>query len=320
MSNIKGKKISFVVGEFPSLGTWVLDQALYLQEQGADIEIFAFLPGEKSGVSRKFYDSNLKSKIRYLTMPENKIIRILWAIPKAFKILFKNPKSFFRAFDFYRYGRQAASLQLLFWVEPFLDKNPDLIHCHFGKVAVNFLEIRHILNLKQKIVTSFYGQDVSKVFRVKSRDYYDELKKVSSAFIVMSADMKRRVVEYGFPEKKVHILPVGIELKDSVFKSRTPHFGPVKIVSVGRFVEKKGFDDILRALKIVKERLGDVFNCIIVGGGPLEDHLHRLADDSNLGNLVDWRRVVPIQKVRTLFTEMDFFVQPSKTAADGDME
>src|SRR5207302_10786205 len=51
-----------------------------------------------------------------------------------------------------------------------------------------------------------------------------------------------------------------------------PGTGPVHVLSVGRLFEKKGFDDLIRAISELVGRGRDV-TCEIVGEGPLGDSL-----------------------------------------------
>jgi len=235
--------------------------------------------------------------------------------------LIKNPGALFKALNFFKYGRNAFSLKLVFWAEPFLDKKFDLYHCHFGPIANKFLIVKEILRLQGKIITSLLGYDVSSVIKEKGVKVYDRLKRESSSFIVMSNNMKERVIAYGFDEKKLKILPISIDVDSYPFKERTLDSGePVQLVSVGRFVEKKGFDDLLRALAIVKEKTKKKFVCNIIGGGRLESELLALTDKLNLHDVVLYKGFMKLEEIIQYFLKVHLYLQPSKTATDGDME
>jgi colanic acid/amylovoran biosynthesis glycosyltransferase len=209
----------------------------------------------------------------------------------------------------------------LFWIEPFIGKKFDLAHCHFGTVANNFLIIKKILGLRQKIVTTFYGYDASRVFKENRSDYYDELKKESSLFFAMSNNMKERLVAQGFENKKIKVLPVSIDLQSYPYKERKSHDGePVNIISVGRFVEKKGFDDLLRALAIVKQKSRKAFKCYIIGNGMMKDELYALTEQLKLNDIIEYKGSMNMEAIIAYFRDMHLFVQPSKTARNGDME
>src|SRR5205814_7640499 len=140
-------------------------------------------------------------------------------------------------------------------IEPFIGKKFDLVHCHFGPVANKYLLVKDILNLDVPLVTTLYGFDVSAYFKQCPPNIYDRLKRECELFFVMSDNMKQRVLARGFPENKVKVHPVSINVDSYPFSERKCRSdGVVEIASVGRFVEKKGFDDLLRALSIVRRR------------------------------------------------------------------
>jgi colanic acid/amylovoran biosynthesis glycosyltransferase len=137
----------------------------------------------------------------------------------------------------------------------------------------------------------------------------------------MSTDMKRRVLERGFPEDKVEVLPVSIDVETYPFSLRTlARDERVELISVARFVEKKGLDDLLNALSLVKARTSKPFHCSIVGDGPLEADLRALRSTLALEDTVEFLGSLPVEDVIDRFPAMHLMVQPSKTAHDGDME
>ncbi len=327
--NIELKKnkrlgVAFVVGSFPEISeTFIINQVADLLRRGTDVNVFSLKYGNTENISERYYEHSMKDRCLYLSMPENLLRRFFVALPKAISILVRRPRVFFRIFNIKKYGKNSLSLKILFWVYPFVGRENDfdLIHCHFGTVANKFLVINEILGWDKKIIVTFYGYDVSHIFKDKPSDYYDNLKKIGSLFFVMSQNMKERVVSYGFPEEKVEVLPVSIDVPAYDFKERTKkETGELKIISVGRFVEKKGFDDLLKAIAIVKEKINKKITCDIVGGGEMENELRNLTLQLGLEENVNFKGYMKIEDIIKLFEEKDVFIQPSKTARNGDME
>ncbi|MFN6946986.1 MAG: glycosyltransferase [Cytophagaceae bacterium] len=315
-------KVAFVIGKFPVVSeTFIINQISGLLDRGIDVEIFAFQKGDRENISDKFYTYDMIHKTHYLNMPGNYVSRFFFGIKKAIHIFYVNPLLFLKIFNLKKYRRSALSLQLLFWIEPFLNKKFDLVHCHFGTVANNFLIIHDILKLKQKMVTTFYGYDASVVFNRYPTNYYEKLKDKCSLFFVMSYNMKKRLIEQGFQESKIKVLPVGIDVDSYPFKERSYRDGdPIRIISVGRFVEKKGFDDLLRALAIVKSKTKKPFTCSIIGDGPLREELFSLTKRLNLQDVIEYKGYMKIEDIVKHLFDAHVFVQPSKTARNGDME
>ena len=315
-------KIAFVVGEFPVVSeTFIINQVADLEDREISAAIFSFDYGSEENISERYFKHQMKDKVKYLKMPKNKLARIIKAIPLFFKILFSKPGVLLKIFDFKKYGQEAWSLKLLFWCAPFIGREFDIIHCHFGSIANRFLIIKDILGIKSKLVVSFYGYDVSMLPKQKGNDYYQRLIKEGDWFLVMSENMKERVTALGFASEKIEVLPVSIDVDNYPYKERNLNQdNSVNIFSVGRFVEKKGFDDFIRAMAIVKEKTNRPVSVEIVGGGPLEEELKSLTNKLNLEDTITYSGYMKIEEVIDKFLTKDLFVQPSKTAADGDME
>ena len=93
---------------------------------------------------------------------------------------------------------------------------------------------------------------------------------------------------------------------------------PVRLVSVGRAVPKKGYDDLLTALAGLPSALH--WRLVHVGGGPLLDRLKRQARRLGLASRIEWRGAQPHDAVLASYRESDLFVLASRTAPDGDRD
>jgi glycosyltransferase involved in cell wall biosynthesis len=91
---------------------------------------------------------------------------------------------------------------------------------------------------------------------------------------------------------------------------------PVRLLSVGRFQPKKGFDVLLRALALVRHHV--VLS--LVGYGPEEQRLRRLTRTLQLEDRIRWVGQVDHLAVRSLLRENDLFVLASRIARDGDRD
>jgi glycosyltransferase involved in cell wall biosynthesis len=93
---------------------------------------------------------------------------------------------------------------------------------------------------------------------------------------------------------------------------------PVTILSVGRAVPKKGYDDLLAALALLPAGLHWRF--VHIGGGALLPELRRQAEQLGLSDRIDWRGAKPQEAVLASYREADIFVLASRIAADGDRD
>ncbi|MCR9165178.1 MAG: glycosyltransferase family 4 protein [Nannocystaceae bacterium] len=125
----------------------------------------------------------------------------------------------------------------------------------------------------------------------------------------------------GARELDEHRLPVvrcGVDVSEfSPPASRPP--GPIRIVTVGRLIEKKGFDLLLHALAKQPADM-PAFQCTIMGGGEEAQALESLRDALKLQDRVEFTGAVPNHEVRERLQAADLFVLPCRIAKSGDRD
>lgn len=93
---------------------------------------------------------------------------------------------------------------------------------------------------------------------------------------------------------------------------------PVRLVSVGRAVAKKGYDDLLAGLALLPGDLHWRFTHI--GGGALLEKLKRQARQLGIAERIEWRGAQAQDAVLAAYREADLFVLASRIADDGDRD
>jgi glycosyltransferase involved in cell wall biosynthesis len=93
---------------------------------------------------------------------------------------------------------------------------------------------------------------------------------------------------------------------------------PITILSIGRKVEKKGYDDLLDALAKLPPALSWRFEHI--GAGELSDPLKAQAAALGIADRCIWHGAQPQKVVFAALARADLFVLAAKTAADGDQD
>lgn len=89
------------------------------------------------------------------------------------------------------------------------------------------------------------------------------------------------------------------------------------VLSVGRLIEKKGYDDLITACGLMRDR-GGKFRCRIVGEGPLEPVLKSQIASLKLQNEVTLTGPLPMNEItRLLAEETQVFALACKTESDG---
>lgn len=123
---------------------------------------------------------------------------------------------------------------------------------------------------------------------------------------------------------RVRLVYHGLDLRRfSLPPPRVPRNGtdsaaPVRLLMVGRAVEKKGFDVLLRALARVPGSLH--WTLTHVGGGAELRALQRLAKELDLNGRVTWRGAVDQHEVLAAYRASDLFVLPCRIAESGDRD
>ncbi|MDX0883334.1 glycosyltransferase [Sinorhizobium medicae] len=93
---------------------------------------------------------------------------------------------------------------------------------------------------------------------------------------------------------------------------------PVRIVSVGRAVSKKGYDILLKALSLLPADLSWRFDHI--GAGELTGKLQVLAGELGLEDRIGWHGALDQKEVLSRYREADIFALASRVAANGDRD
>lgn len=94
---------------------------------------------------------------------------------------------------------------------------------------------------------------------------------------------------------------------------------PMRLLAVGRFVEKKGFAYLIDAAKILRDA-GFPFKLEIIGSGPMLGDLIERVRAAALGDVVALPGHTPSEAVREKMLAADLVVVPSVTSVSGEME
>ncbi len=113
----------------------------------------------------------------------------------------------------------------------------------------------------------------------------------------------------------VHLIPHGVDTHRFA-STPLPGTDPYRILAVGRLVEKKGFDVLIRAAN----RLSFDFQLSIIGSGPLHDRLDTMIQEYGLGNRVRLYGSKSHDELPQAYTKSHLVVVPSVIDRDGDRD
>jgi glycosyltransferase involved in cell wall biosynthesis len=118
--------------------------------------------------------------------------------------------------------------------------------------------------------------------------------------------------------EKIHVCRHGVDLSVLSPTPRRRIEAPLRILSVGRLVPKKGIDVLLEALARLKQR-GVAFACRIAGDGPERERLLRRARGLPPGS-VEFLGFQSFADMKDLYAWADVFALPCRVASDGDRD
>lgn len=93
---------------------------------------------------------------------------------------------------------------------------------------------------------------------------------------------------------------------------------PLRLMSVGRLVEKKGFDNLIDAFALLSPDLD--WHWVHIGGGPLDETLRERARLQSVADRIEWHGPRDQPEVIAAMRVADLFVLPSRIAEDGDRD
>ena len=138
-------------------------------------------------------------------------------------------------------------------------------------------------------------------------------------FITISEYNRQHLQKLGVPSSKLSVIRCGVsfEVKSAVTPWRIrPAF---RLGSIGRLIEKKGFDVLLRAVALLKER-NCSFTLSIAGDGPLKQELIDLSKQLSITDCVVFLGVMPHGEVAEWMESLDLFVLACKQDSQGDKD
>ena len=208
------------------------------------------------------------------------------------------------------------------FVEHLRKLNPLLIHAHFGPDGLRALPLAQ--NLRIPLLITFHGYDATVKDEYAQRSLYGHrvylhrrkvLKSKACLFIAVSEFIKGKLLEQGFPADKLVVHYIGVDTETFSPEPAVPR-EPI-VLFVGRLVEKKGCEYLIRAMSRVQEKRSDV-ELVVIGDGPLRSTLEQLAKESL--RRYQFLGVQSPDCVRTWLSRAQVFSVPSVTADSGDAE
>jgi colanic acid/amylovoran biosynthesis glycosyltransferase len=315
-------RIAVLTGLFPVLWeTPFLNQITGLVELGHEVDIYADQPQpgvpahpdvERLGLLQQtHYPLQLTGPRRTRWTQAVRLIRAQQGRDRLVLLRSINPLLFWK---------RAVSLDQLRRTAPFLARRQyDICYCPFGQDARRSLRLRRLGVLGGKLVVALRGSDFSRYLVHRGKRVYRQVFRQGDLFLPVCEAFANRLLSLGCAPEKIVVHHTGINLARFPYRPRERPAGGLRLVTVGRLVEKKGIVYALTSVRRLADAGLDV-TCQIVGDGPLKPALEREVERLRLHGRVRFSGWQTQAQVHRALENADILLAPCVTAGDGDEE
>lgn len=206
-------------------------------------------------------------------------------------------------------------------------ETPRLLHVHFGLDAIDAWPLARALAVP--MLVTLHGYDIcidrewweaghwGRRFRRYPQRFLALAASPHVHFVAVSQAIRRRAIAFGIPDEKISVRYIGVDTRRFVPRGRPIAERERRVLFVGRLVEKKGCEHLIRAMAIVQASVPDA-RLVVAGDGPRGDDLRRLA--ATLRVDADFHGALSSHQVQNELALARALCLPSVTAANGDAE
>jgi glycosyltransferase involved in cell wall biosynthesis len=313
------RPVGYVLKMFPRFSeTFILSEILELERQGLELRIFS-LKRPDDGV---FHADVARIRAPVTYVPESPL-RAVRAFAAAHSEVFRSSRrrylrclvaTLWRALK----KRSPATIKRFLqagFIAPLLAREGiGHVHAHFATTATSVALHLHDL------------AGVSYSFTAHAKDIYRdsvetdslEQKLRAARFAVTVSDYNRRYLgRFEGADPLVRIYN-GLDV-ERFAPNGAARAEPPLVLAVGRLVEKKGFDDLVRACSLLRAE-GCAFRCRIVGKGELERDLRALIAELGLEGQAELAGPIPREQLLAEYSRASVLVAPCVIGTDGNRD
>lgn len=322
VTRTKPLKVAYILHRFPHLTeTFIVREIYWLRRRGVEVTILSVLK-PWSGNITSAQAASLLPHVEYGPRLSPRVLRSQLAM------LRRDPGAYFRslgALIWKSYREPQVMLLCLSLFPKAVDYARRLQELEVDHVHAHFAWIEGLVAGVVRDLTGITYSITPHAFDLFSRDRESVRRELESATgVVTISEHNREYIARSCPGMDAGAIPVvrcGLELDSYAPAERRRAAGPVRIVSVGRFIEKKGHEHLVEACGHLARR-GVDFECLILGGGPQRARaaLDAQIDRLGLRGRVQLREAAPPEEVTELYRDSDIFALACVIARDGDRD
>lgn len=223
------------------------------------------------------------------------------------------------------YARFQFPFFLFFFLLKAMKRAPgsDIVHCHWSIAGIVGVLVCKVFN--KKLVFMMHGAEVFVLGKNPLLRFV--LKRVD--YLICNSTFTEEQTLRVYPTKKQKVISPGVDvtrffpqkrisnLRSEIGLSETDIF----VLSIGKFIPRKGFGYLIRAFDIIVNRCGETGIHLRIGGrGPLKPAYDKLIRQYKLESYIGFLGYVRDETIPSYYTEADIFVLPSIVDDRGDTE
>jgi colanic acid/amylovoran biosynthesis glycosyltransferase len=273
--------IIFKTHSFPNISeTFIVSNIIETIKKGYNVKIIVDTINLKTSTSQPdlLEQYGLMDKVLQFSSSKGKWRRYNRAIRtlKSPIILF-----YFLKYTLYKGKKSLEYLYVLDLYSKF--RKAEAFHVHFATAINPLFELKEIGFLKSKIIVTFHGHDAHFLSNGEQlKTLINNFSKWVFCITVNSQFLKNKLIEKGFQEEYIKVIPIGIDTGffDDV-STKNYDRDPFKIITVGRLIELKGQSFGINVVKLLVDK-GYNIEYTLVGDGNKLDYLKNLVVELNL--------------------------------------
>jgi glycosyltransferase involved in cell wall biosynthesis len=307
-------RVAYVVSVFPCWSeTFIAEEIQHLLDMALDIQILSLKPASEREVQ------DLSRRLLPRALYADSFLRLLMA---QLHYLFRRPRAYLLQFLRVMAGAGFSPAELAKFVVTFI------LAVYFARV-VEERGIRHVHahwatypTTAAWTIHSLTGVPFS--FTTHAHDLFcgDRLlaqKLQHARFVITISEHNRGLLRRLCNDVgKIHVIHCGVDARRFIPVEHYDWEG-ARILAVGRLDPIKGFDVLIEACRILKER-GQRFSCEIVGAGPLEKALRDQIARSGVEDCVRLSGFAPQEEVMAKLRRAAVFALPSQVTQTGNRD
>lgn len=202
-------------------------------------------------------------------------------------------------------------------------ERPDLIHAHWV-LPQGLIAVLAKLLYKLPVITTAHGGDAFALRAGLMRKLKRLVLRRGDAWTANTHATARAFAAEGAAQQP-YIIPMGVDVEyfgkgcRSTLRSELPG-EEFLVLFVGRLVEKKGVDDLLRAFSLLPPEVQAKTTLWVVGEGEAHSNLRQCAEELGIIGKVRFWGHINNYRLPDFYAAADLFVAPSIEAASGDTE